>query len=97
MEYTKGEWRAENFNRLEDGDWRLSCNGHSIMRLVGLLKQAENKANANLIAAAPAQNQALSEIDHWLMANPNISNDPQLHIIHIHIQDALVKAEGKPK
>ena len=45
--------------------------------------------------AAPKMRGALSGIDTWLLANPNISNDPQLHCIHIHIQEALAKAEGK--
>jgi len=89
MNYTKGEWQIiEGDNCYIIGDER----SYTICK-VPFYKEAE--ANANLIAATPNQNQALTEIDQWLIDHPDISDNPQLHIIHIHIRDALAKAEGK--
>lgn len=94
MKYTKGEWKVNEVYRCvqsHDDDIPLFAicyfGNHELER--------KNIANANLIAAAPDQNQALTEIDRWLIEHPDISDDPQLHIIHIQIQDALAKAEGK--
>jgi len=53
MEYTKGEWTVYNSQRDELGDWMINDGGHGIGRFVGFLTTEENKANANLIAAAP--------------------------------------------
>ena len=84
----KGDWKVTNRALFAAGCvWIEDSEGHGVAIV--------DEDVADLMAAAPEQNQALSEIDHWLMANPNVSNDPQLHIIHIHIQYALAKAEGR--
>jgi len=87
MEYTKGEWMAKDYEvwagDLIVAECPYQTPLHFIMR----------GANARLISAAPNQHEALLEIDRWLLDNPDVSDDPQLHSIHIHIQDALSKAK----
>ena len=89
MNYTKGKWELKQAGNKH----------YLIYNSNGLIADVYNniegyEANAHLIAAAPEQNQALTEIDQWLIEHPDISNDPALHIIHIHIQNALAKTEG---
>jgi len=103
MNITKGEWKVgtrteHNFHAnllMIIGGYDANLGGNPAVCYVNDLVGEEAEANANLIAAAPNQNQALTEIDQWLIEHPDISDDPQLHIIQIHIQDALAKAEGK--
>ena len=102
MKYTKGDWKVNKLGKSQSNCYQdftlIVKSSPTVIALCdreGWTGHEERLANAHLISAAPDQNRALSEIDHWLNANPNISNDPQLHIIHIHIQNALAKAEGK--
>ena len=94
MSYTKGEWKVRSYS-VDGEDEHPIASVYPDTRLTSDESLHLMKANAHLIAAAPNQNQALAEIDQWLIAHPDISDDPQLHIIHIYIQDALAKAEGK--
>ena len=90
MKYTKGFWKARPRNILSN-----SLFSHTIEVDEQVVARVEGETNAHLIAAAPNQNQALREIDQWLIDNPDVSDDPQLHTIHIHIQDSLAKAKGE--
>lgn len=85
MGYTKWE-----LVELDKNFWQVqSLSG----QIIGIFRK-DLLPIARLVASAPEQNEALREIDRWLLDNPDVSDDPQLHIITIHIQDALAKAKG---
>lgn len=96
MNYTKGEWNIlgkENYN--EFLGYQITGDNQRCNVAIVPTHWDNSKANATLIAAAPKQNKALHDIDQWLIEHLDISDDPQLHIIHCHIQDALLAAEGE--
>ena len=83
MEYTKGEWKVENF-----GERVLDERGDTIAVMMKMMR-AEALANAQLISAAPelyeAVKQALLDIDR--------TGYTKVHHI-VELQNALAKAEG---
>ena len=96
MEYTKGEWRAEqgrggDFNVFA-GDFRptVICNTRQD---ISKLDYDEMKANANLIAAAPDMYKALKELvgildtEEGRQETDSYTSQPA--------REALAKAEGK--
>ena len=89
MDYTKGEWQVELFNkdRGEQGGYFV---GNGEIPIATMTSVPEIKANAQLISAAPelyeAVRQALIDIDRT-----GYTKVP--HIVEM--QKALAKAEGK--
>lgn len=102
MEYTKGEWVVVGRKSVAYSGYHIWDNTQgTLLKEVAIVypnpqgkSDIYGEANARLIAAAPKQHEALKEIDRWLLDNPYVTNDPQLHIIHIHIKEAITKVEG---
>lgn len=96
MEYTKGEWTVESFDRDELGAWRLRADGQSIMRLSGFQTPIENKANAHLIASAPdlyeACNTFQTALKIWQL-DPSKAPKTLVTIFKETIGKALAKVE----
>ena len=91
------EWEVRRENPHDPDSWEYevispSGTGRSHYRIAGSM----NKPNAQLLASAPKQNEALKEIDQWLIENMvDYVDDGTLHCIHCHIQNALAKAASK--
>ena len=104
MEYTKGEWSAE-----ETGDWVSVGSGSQVVAICRKsswdLSMKEAKANAQLIASAPDMHKeiktTIEELTFYLgeWASVNELYSPEwTHLIKrriFHLEQALAKAGGK--
>ena len=91
LNYTKGEWTLFG----DMAGLKVLCDNF-IIALVsdGLDWAQEFRANANLIAAAPKQHQALVWVAEWLGIRPPDGEKPnRADVIRI-VGEALAKAEG---
>jgi hypothetical protein len=93
MNYTKGEWIKGSKGSIDDKGGFPIAIVYPDTRLSSKDSIAKREANAHLIAAAPDMYEALQEAlgifpGDWI-------NQPYLVDIHIKIQQALAKAEGK--
>ena len=91
MSYTKGEWKAY---LIEKPDKWMVCSGKSGIDGVAKMVDENQKANANLIAAAPDLYEALLAFDEY--TKTNYPANIRLKQIAVEKMDAvLAKAEGK--
>ena len=102
MDYTKGEWKTSDsgfarystFGRTVNGARKFVVNGS-----IGIIAEAqgetqeEAEANANLIASAPKQNEALIWVAEWLgIRKPDGGKPNRADVIRI-VKEALAKAK----
>ena len=86
--YTKGEWTVD-----PDYDWVRSEDGRVVANCTGYDRD-EQRANAHLIAAAPAMYEALKAVDKYFTTGfPD--NMRRKRIAVEMLDEALAKAEGK--
>lgn len=108
MEYTEGEWRAyclgsEGYQvRRNTKNMPLPKTKEEVKERLTIIVERmggsfeTQKANANFIAASRGLYEACKELDQWLMDNlSNYEDNGALHILQIHLQNQLAKAEGK--
>ena len=83
MNYTKGEWKSDQFRQVVS-ESKVIC----FIGLRGHIEDDEDASNANLIAAAPDMYEALKAI--------NAAKDPFNDVTIIrNMVNALRKAEGR--
>lgn len=101
MEYTKGEWKAEQGNngdfRIIAGKFRPTVICHT-RQDISRLNYDEMKANAQLIAAAPRMHKALKHAQ-TVLYNLKVANlgelTQQQHLLVIEVVEVLAEVEGK--
>lgn len=98
--FTKGPWKVRT-DKDDDGDFTLFT--YDVYAFPygeeagqqGVCYGASNKADMNLISAAPDMYEALKESLDALREIPDWPDLEDDHLLEIKIMDALAKAEGK--
>ena len=88
--YTKGEWKSsyQYPHGVYATDGKRPPTTTPIAQMTAP-DQVEMEANSQLIAKSPRMYEALREIDRWFLEHTAFTDNPELHTIHIHIQNAL--------